>query len=211
MPIPDTDPIYSVHDKLTAHRKLMGVSNGARWLLVHSPNDLALSWQMRSLKTRLVDFQLGLNVFLYAAGRADFRNRLDSPYVAAPPGPPGRIVKVARLSYDGNWDPEPAAWSRFSRVLHWEAGEALELPELPVEKLSAGAAPIATLTGTGTKDFSKSECAALAAYVKAGGVLVIDSCGGDNGIQAERSGQAVAGGVWRGRGRFRCRRRLRVR
>jgi hypothetical protein len=43
VPIPDSDPIYSVLYKLPTHRPLMGVSNGARWLLVHSPNDIALA------------------------------------------------------------------------------------------------------------------------------------------------------------------------
>jgi len=53
-PIPDSDSIYSIFYKTPVHRRLMGVSNGARWLLIHSPNDVALSWQMRSDKTRLV-------------------------------------------------------------------------------------------------------------------------------------------------------------
>ena len=154
----------------------MGVSNGARWLLVHSPSDLSLAWQMRSDKTRLPDFQLGLNLFVYAAGKIDLHNRLESPFVAPPDHPPTRTLRVARLSFDGNWDPEPAAWPRFSRILHWETGLALDLIHTPIDKLQPTTTPLATLTGTGSQPFSKSQCDALANYVKSGGTLLIDPC-----------------------------------
>jgi hypothetical protein len=168
---------------VTNHRRLMGISNGVRWLLVHSPNDLGLSWQMRADKTRLQDFQLGLNVFLYAAGKPDLRNRLDSPFIAAPPEAPKSYLRVVRLKYDGNWNPEPAAWGRFSRWLHKETGQALTLVSSPVDKLSIKIAPIAVLSGTGAHSFTKAECDALAAYVIGGGVLLIDACGGDNAFR----------------------------
>jgi len=158
----------------------MGVSNGVRWMLVHSPNDIALAWQMRANKTRLQDFQLGINVFLYAAGKPDLRNRIDSPFIEEPAQQPTRLTRVARLRYDGNWNPEPAAWGRFSRWLHVETGEALTLVSAPLGKIPTDIAPIATLTGTGARNFSPAECESLAAYVKAGGVLLIDACGGDN-------------------------------
>src|SRR6202034_2523651 len=85
--IPDNDPIYSIQYKLPTHRRLMGVRNGVRWLIVHSPNDLAMAWQQRSDQTRLADFRLGMNVFLYASGKPDLRNRISSPYIPAPPEP----------------------------------------------------------------------------------------------------------------------------
>jgi uncharacterized protein DUF4159 len=183
VPIPDTDPIYSVNYKLTNHRRLMGISNGVRWLLVHSPNDLGLSWQMRADKTRLQDFQLGLNVFLYAAGKPDLRNRLDSPFIAPPQEEPKKFVRVVRLKYEGNWNPEPAAWGRFSRWLHKNAGEALTLVSAPADRVSIEIAPIAVLTGTGAHTFSKAECDSMQRYVSDGGVLLIDACGGDNAFR----------------------------
>jgi hypothetical protein len=182
-PIPSTDPLYSLLYKLPDHRPLMGVSNGVRWLMVHSPNDIALSWQMRSDKTRLQDFQLGINLFLYAAGKPDLRNRIDSPFIAEPRQPPTRLIRIARLQYDGNWNPEPAAWGRFSRWLHVETGEALTLMSAPLDKIPAKIAPIAVLTGTGPRDFSKVECDAMTEYVKSGGMLLIDACGGDNNFK----------------------------
>ena len=179
-PIPNNDAIYSLQYKLPTHRPLLGISNGVRWLLVHSPNDIAMAWQQRSDKTRLQDFQLGLNIFLYAAGKPDLRNRLESPFLPAPPAAPTKVVKIARLKFDGNWNPETAAWPRFSRYLQWETGQSLDLGWSPIEKLTLATAPIATLTGTGTIAFSDAQCAAMKSYVNDGGILLIDPCGGDN-------------------------------
>ena len=178
--IPDTDPIYSIQYKLSTRRRLMGVRNGVRWLIVHSPNDLAMAWQQRSDKTRLADFQLGMNVFLYASGKPDLKNRLASPYIPEPTAPPARAVRVARVMFNGNWDPEPAAWGRFSRYLQWETDTSLVIGAVPAEKLVAGLAPLATLTGTGPVNFSDAQVNSIRDYVAAGGVLVVDPCGGDN-------------------------------
>ena len=178
--IAPNDPIFSLQYKLGAHEKLMGVSNGARWLLVHSPGDLAATWQQRSDKTRRDRFQLGTNIFLYAAGKPELRNRIDSSYVPAPATPAARRITVARLKYDGNWDPEPGAWQRFSRVLQSQSGQAIDLKPMAIEKLIAGAAPLATLTGTDAHQFTDAESKAMRAYVESGGVLLIDSCGGEN-------------------------------
>jgi hypothetical protein len=125
-PIPPTDPIYSLQYKLHLRRPLLGISDGVRWL-VHCPDDIAMAWQQRSDKTRLPDFQLGMNLFLYAAGKPDLRNRIDSPYLPAPPNPPTKSINLARLRFEMNWNPEPAAWPRFSRYLQWETGQSLSV------------------------------------------------------------------------------------
>ena len=46
--IPGDDPIYSALYKLDSKNlKLRGVKNGSRWVLIHSPVDLAHHWQAR--------------------------------------------------------------------------------------------------------------------------------------------------------------------
>ena len=181
-PLPDNHPIYSIQYKLGSHPLLQGVGNGVRLLLVHSPGDLAQAWQQRSTKTQRDHFQLGMNVFLYAAGKPDLRNRLDSPFL--PPPPPTRAppVQIARISYDGNWDPEPAAWLRFSRYLQWETGQPADVRAASIEELAKTPAPLASLTGTAAVKFSDAQCSSLRQYVDQGGVLLIDSCGGENGF-----------------------------
>jgi hypothetical protein len=42
-------------------------------------------------------------------------------------------VKVARLQYDGNWDPEPAGWRRLTNVMHNDANT-----RLAIEKVKLG-------------------------------------------------------------------------
>jgi len=192
-PIPDNDPIYSVQYKLGSHPGLLGISNGVRWLLVHCPADVAFSWQQRSDKTRLNDFRLGLNLFLYASGKPDLRNRIDSPFLPPPPNAPDKLVKLARLQYEGSWDPEPAAWIRFSRYLQWETGSALDIATVPVDQLAPGSARIAALTGIEGYTFTTAQTAAMRAYIQAGGVLLIDATGGENDFT-----QSIRAGLIRG-------------
>lgn len=179
-PLPDNSPIYSIQYKVPSHPQMLGVYNGSRLLLVHSPVDLSLAWQGRSTKTKRSAFEIGTNVFVYASGKPDLRNRLDSPYIPAPPESAQRPFPLAALTYDGNWNPEPAAWFRMSRYLQWEGGPALAIRPIPVQQIAPGAAPMATLTGTDAHNFSQPEIAALRAYVQGGGTLLIDSVGGDN-------------------------------
>jgi hypothetical protein len=159
---------------------MLGIYNGSRLLLVHSPNDLSLAWQGRSVKTKRFAFELGTNIFVYASGKPDLRNRLDSPYVPPAPDSGERPLRLAELKYDGNWNPEPAAWYRISRYLQWQGGPALDIRPILLEQLAPGACPMAMLTGTDPHNFSAAETAALRAYVEGGGTLLIDSVGGDN-------------------------------
>jgi len=177
-PIPNDDPIYSIQYKLRSHPPLLGLSNGVRWLLVHSPTDVAVSWELRDDKRRAVNFQLGTNLFLYASGKPDLRNRIDSPYIEASNAAPSGWVKLAQVQYEGNWNPEPAAWPRFSRFLEQETHEALDLSTKPADKLLPGSAAIATLTGTDSHAFSDQEKQSLRSFVESGSVLLIDCCGG---------------------------------
>jgi hypothetical protein len=188
--LPDDHDIYTIHSKLAGrpHVKLMGVSNGSRLLLLHAPVDLAGAWQMRAEKSRPEHFQWGLNLFAYATGKSDLRNRLDVAYLPPPAEASKRVLKLARLKYPGNWDPEPMAWTRFSRWLQGHTGVAVESAEVEPAALKPGDAAMAHLTGTAAHSFSAPEAAALRAYVEAGGALLIDSCGGgDAFVQSVRT------------------------
>jgi hypothetical protein len=178
--LPDDHPLYEVNYRIKAPRpKLQAVSNGARLLLVHSPNDLSMQWQQRGERLAAENFRLGVNLFLYAAGKSGYRNRLSTPYVAPPKGEPQGAVQVARVKYEGNWDPEPGAWGRFGRVFQWQTNfaTAVELVELMALK-DAGAGRVAHLTGTAAQRFTSEDAASVKAFVEAGGVLLIDACGG---------------------------------
>src|SRR5439155_892306 len=73
-----------------------------------------------------VAYELGGNLFVYATGQDIPRNRLDALYVPELPGVAKYSVPVARLKHGGDWDPEPYAWTRESRLFRRETSIALE-------------------------------------------------------------------------------------
>lgn len=194
----DSHPLYSINYHIAAPRpKLQGVSNGSRLLLVHSPADLASAWQGRNDKMFADRFRLAINIVLYASGKADLRNRLNTPYVPESDRPPVPSIAVARLQYPGNWDPEPYAWKRLGNLLTAQSGEGLFVKPVLMNDLKPGDAPLAHLTGTAAYAFTPDQIAALKAYVNSGGVLLIDDCGGDNAfarsVRSQLLPQAFAG------------------
>jgi hypothetical protein len=148
--------------------------------MLYSRNDISRSWQMRDERGKGDVFQFGVNLFVYAAGKRELRNRLSSPYVSQPTSPaPNGSIAVARLRYGGNWDPEPGAWRRFSSVFQRVTGTRLAVETVALSELSPRtAARVAILTGTAEYKPTPAELAALRSYVEAGGVVFIDASGG---------------------------------
>ena len=121
--LPPDSPVYTLVKPVPAPLpKLKGVSNGARLLMVHAPVDLALAWHQQAEKAKPAEFDVGLNLYAYAAGQDHPRNRLDPFFVPTPPRPGATTVPVARVRYAGDWDPEPGAWRRLSAALPLDTG-----------------------------------------------------------------------------------------
>jgi len=176
--LPDNHLLYSTMFKLSPIPGLKYVSNGSRILMLHSSADLSRYWEIRDDRNKPMPFQFGANLFIYAAGKRDLRNRLVSDYIPKVTAAPTAVFPVARLSYAGNWDPEPAAWERFSRWFQLNTGYGLRIKTNPLRDLRPGDVPFAALTGTARYDLTDDESAAVRAYVDAGGVLLIDTAGG---------------------------------
>ncbi|MEZ0264651.1 MAG: DUF4159 domain-containing protein [Phycisphaerae bacterium] len=181
--VPDDDEIYTCHYKIAAGKRprLWGVHNGARWVWIHSPTDIAGAWQQRAVKTRREAFELGVNLYVYAAGKSEPRNRVDARTIPAPTAavPLTTTVPLQRVRYAGAWDPEPAAFARFARHLRWETGVALDVQPVDAAKLEPPAAPgaIAHLSGTAAWTPADAELTALRAFVSAGGTLIVEAVG----------------------------------
>ena len=158
--------------------QLKMVTNGARILMLHSPRDVTRWWQQRDDKRHKADFQLGINLFVYNAGRRDLRNRIDPTWVQPAAADGIANVKIARIEYGGNWNPEPSAWTRYANWFQRQTSYKLDLGTVKLNDLKPGGAPIAVLTGTAKQAWSSDAIAAMKAYVDAGGVLLIDSTGG---------------------------------
>jgi hypothetical protein len=176
--VPPDHELFSILYKVTDHPPLRYVTNGSRILMLHSPTDISHAWQLRQDKKSRNLFELGMNLFLYASGKADLRNRISSP-VIFPPGPPGGgRVTVARVKYDGNWDPEPAAWTRFGRYFQRETDVAVDTAPTEFAKLDPKTARFVHWTGTARVAPSDADLQALRKFVEGGGVLLVEPTGG---------------------------------
>jgi hypothetical protein len=186
--LPPTHPLCNVMFKIKPTPSMKIVSNGSRILMMYSNADWSKFWQLRDEKRTPLPFQFGTNLFVYAAGKRDLRNRLVSTYIPEITATPSATFTIARLKYAGNWDPEPAAWTRFSRWFHLQTGYGLDVTAVNIRDLKPGVAPIAQLTGTSQYELTSEEAKALRDYVEAGGVLLVDMCGGtgsfDKGLQS---------------------------
>ena len=168
-------------DKWKNKPSVLGLSNGVRELMLLLPqSDPGRAWQSKQLGGREEHWQLGADIFFYAAERRNLRYRGESHLVAADPKvEPVREIRVARLEYQGNWDPEPGGWRRLANVLHNE--QKVKLLVRPVKLGEGKLSPdvrLAHLTGTSAFKLSDAQRNELRKFVESGGTLLIDAAGG---------------------------------
>jgi len=175
--VPPDSSLYKEPLPVKSRPALKMLSNGARILMLHSPIDISQAWEMRSEKTRTDLFQLGANIAMTAAGYDEPNNRLATLVIPEPP-PTTDTLQVARVKYAGDWDPEPAAWPRFARWFAWQTGVGLNTTGVEAAALNPRDYPIAHLTGCVEPSPTDQQLKALQNYVHAGGILIIDACGG---------------------------------
>ena len=185
--VPTTDVLYRALYPLGSGKvpppPLMQLTNGVRPLIVYSPTDLSkawLAWRAKSKSTN-VDLQLGLNLFVAAAGKSDYRNRLKTPYLDPSTVSPVGTVPVQQLTYGGGGNPvpEPGAYTRFGRWFIDQTSIALDVQLTDLKAVTLKTGPVAVLSGTGTVDFAKADVSGLRAFVHGGGTLLVDADGGD--------------------------------
>lgn len=177
--LPNDHPVFGAWLKVKQPPRMLGLSNGVRELWIHSTVDLGAAWQRKAIATP-DSFHVAANVFFYAAGGADaMRPRLKSTHIAMPKGEVKVNITIGRLEYAGNFDPEPGAWPRFSRVLRSE-GIGLTVENVKLEALDVKKTPIVHMTGTTAFTLSDEAQAALKKFIADGGTLVADNAGGNN-------------------------------
>jgi hypothetical protein len=190
--LPESSPVYAEQFKRSEWRSkpsLQVLSNGARLLMVLLPHegrggDYARHWQQTLYRDYEDSFELMDDLFIYAIdkGHAGGLRSKGQTYIIRPNTEPAAAsTKVARLQYDGNWDPEPAGWTRLAAELHNSSHVKLDLDVTPI-KLGQGRLnsdfALADLTGTDKVKLSDSQLAEIKQYVEKGGTLVVDACGG---------------------------------
>jgi hypothetical protein len=160
---------------------LQMLSNGVRPLVIHSDDDLSLSWQLKLYDQGEHHFQAFANIASYVTDKFNLRHRGVTHWPGKPDVTPAATIKVARLKHAGNHDPEPLAYVRFARHLLAETGIGLEvLGPIDIGSLPASGAKVATLTGTGKLTLTDAQKQALKAFVTGGGTLLVDAAGGND-------------------------------
>jgi hypothetical protein len=171
--------LFTVHAQLKPGRlKLSVLSNGARPLVIHSDTDISLDWQMNRRITQKDAFDMAANIVMYVTGR-QLRNRGADHWTKTGSGQTDKSVKLVRLKHDGNYDPEPLAWRRISRLVGARCKVHLEVGgPVAISELGGSGARIAALTGTTALKLSESDKAGLKKFVESGGLLLVDAAGG---------------------------------
>jgi hypothetical protein len=181
--LPDDHEVYQVYQKMPTDKPpLMGVSNGVRELWIHSPKDLGAAWQAKVMAT-VADraqgkvekdrpWEIAANVFFYANGRS-MRSKLQSTAVADATGKPTRTVRIGRLEYKGNWDPEPGAFERLSRMAAARWHTDLQFAKVDFKHLAD--VPIIYMSGVGRPEWTVEQRWAMRDYLNDGGILLCDA------------------------------------
>lgn len=175
-PVAEFHPFYDLHTKLRGDQPMQMVHNGVRPLVVAFTKDMGRGLQSNDLKRYGDSFAALSNIYLFAVGTEPGRVRLDSEYVMMPDDLGDGRVPVARIRYEGDYDPEPGALEQLSA---WYADYTLN--GLDVQTLRPGQLSnqrIAFLTTSGGGQLSDEEAEALSDWVEAGGTLWLDAAGG---------------------------------
>jgi len=178
-PLDEKHPIYNLRYRPAGAGGLFGASNGARLLGIHSPRQLSLALQLGPSRTRRPWFELLANIYLFATDKGLLRPRGSNPWPAAKAFAPAATIRLARLKYKGNYDPEPLALERLAAFMANRYRIKLIRSEpTDIAELDAAAWPVAHMTGTGRFTLTPVQRAGIKKYLAAGGSLVIDAAGG---------------------------------
>jgi hypothetical protein len=203
--LPADHPIYTRQQFLRKNWKnppsVLGLSNGTRELMITLPgSDIARSWQQGEYKGKEEAFQIMNGIILYAVDRQNLKYKGGTHVVRAEGnGGGGRAIKVARLEFAGNWNPEPAGWRRLAAILQKQQQATLTVE--PVKfgegKLDAAVYPIAHLTGTGGFTFTQEQMNEIRKFIIKGGVIVCDAAGGNTefAASAEKQFEQIVAGA----------------
>lgn len=181
--LPASHPLYTAQvyqrEKWKIKPQIIGMSNGVRELaLVVPAADWGRWWQTQRVDGKEDGWQFGLDLVTYMNDKTAYRSR--GARLAITPDPaakPNKIVRVARIRYNGNWDPEPQAWPQMTA---WLANKGVARIETQTVKLgdALDGFVIAHLTGTTAIALDGNAKAALKKFLDGGGTLLVDAAGG---------------------------------
>jgi hypothetical protein len=200
--LPANDPIYTDEQYPRSSWKpaptVLGLSNGVRQLmLLTNHSDPARRWQTQETGRNLADFELADDVVLYAIDKKNLIEKGKTFAVTIDPSiSTNRVIKLARLQFAGNWNPEPGGWRRMQAILHNRSHIDLQISvaRLGSNQLGDGktGAKVAALTGTSTFKLNAAARQEIHDFVTGGGTLIVDAAGGDVNFAASAQGELAA-------------------
>jgi hypothetical protein len=192
--LPENHPIYtSIYPRSKWKNKpsVLGLSNGVRELMVLIPQaDPGKWWQIGVVRGREEQWQLAADIVFYASDQRSMRVKGESRLFAEDKNvKPTDTIKVARLHYNGNWDPEPGGWQRVRNML-W-ALDKLDADVEPVDLGSGNLAgyKLAHITGTTRFKLDAAAKAQLKKFIADGGTLLVDAAGGSSAFADAMEGE----------------------
>jgi hypothetical protein len=175
--------------------KLSWVTNGVRPLVLHTDVDLMLPLQLKQSLTNKAAFKLNTNLAQYVSTYVKYLpHRGTSSWPEDANTPTARALKVAKLMYTGNYDPEPLAWERFAIFMRNDQQFKVDVSKPMTIANLTNDYPLAILTGTAAQAFTQADKDALKKYVAQGGTLFIDAAGGSADFYA--SAQTMVTEIW---------------
>jgi len=145
--------------------------------------DLGATWQ-RCNPAESALWQITENLYFYLTGKVRPRTRLQSLAVDEPAGAPSRQIRLVRLQYPGNWDPEPGAWNRLARLARCYRHTDIAIDTCDLDALERLKTPLLHLTGTGSFTLSAAQTARLQDFITAGGFILADAANGNEPFAA---------------------------
>jgi hypothetical protein len=170
---------------------LLAQSNGVREMIILIPSaDPAKQWQIQSDRGKEELFQLMANIFLYSVDKLGLQVKGRTHLVKPDPAiNTTSTIKIARLQYSGNWNPEPAGWRRMKGVMHNDKKVDLVVDDVEVGKGKLKDYKIAHMTGTTKFRLDDASRAEIKAFVEAGGTLIVDAAGGSGEFASSAEGE----------------------
>jgi hypothetical protein len=195
--LPDEHDLYhkdKTHYNLPPDQlRLFWVTNGVRPLALHTDVDLTLPLQLKSKSNKA--FLLPTNLAVYVSTRISYLpHRGTSSWPLDEKAVTTSLLKVAKLKYTGNYDPEPLAWERFATFMANDQKFKVDVSApMEIAKLTNDY-PLAVITGTAKQTFTQEDKDALKKYVAQGGTLFIDAAGGAKDFAD--SAQTLVEDIW---------------
>jgi hypothetical protein len=162
--------------------KLFMITNGIRPLVIHADEDLPKAWELNQTGTHSDDFKIAENIFMYLSDKGKLRKRGSFTW----PDPvtltaPRMAIKIVRLKWGGNWNPEPLGLERFSRMFSDDQRIDLQVDDKGVAVADVGktGAKLAIISGVGAIKLGDADIEALKSFVAGGGYVLAEAAGGN--------------------------------